>query len=207
MPVDIDQSPEQFLNQVRIGKLPLDVNRKEIYTFFESFGNIINVFLKRRIAKDSEVLLHNPYAIIVFENPDSVNQIMAARPFSMRNSQLFVRRCMPITRRYPHEPFITVRKILIRTETDTNDDILPDDESIVEHLKGTGGKIDYFERLDEKTVLVQFDDYDPVDICCLLRPHYINDQLVQIEKCGDEEVARYQVAIRQKYIYDFLFFV
>ena len=207
MSFHINQPVEEYFYQVRVGKLPPDITAKQIVAYFEPYGTVVNLFLKRRTSKDSNVFLNNPYVILIFEKSDSVDQIMAARPFFMGNWRLFIRRCMPITPRYPYEPFLTAKKILIRTESGTNDDILPDDDSIVEHLKGVGGKIEYFERLDEKTVLVQFDDYDPVDMCCLLRPHYINNQLVEIEKCVDEEVARNQVELRQKYILDFFIFL
>jgi len=45
---------------------------------------------------------------------------------------------------------------------------------------------------------VEFDDYDPVDICCLSRPHFIADQMIEVEKCGDEEQARRRAQFRQK---------
>jgi len=156
------------------------------------------LYLKRRKSKDSSIFLANPYVILVFEKSESVDQIMAARPFFMDDRQLFIRRCIPITKRYPDEAFITVKKIIIRTQSEKNDEILPDDKSIVEYLAPAGGKIEYFERLDDKTVLVQFDDYDPVDVCCLLRPHFIKNQLVEIEKCSNEEQVRHRIEFRQK---------
>ncbi|CAF2911200.1 unnamed protein product [Rotaria sp. Silwood2] len=195
---DYDRSVEYFLNQVRVGHLPYGITTKEVSAFFERFGPIINLFLKRRISRDSSVFLSHPYAFIVFDKSDSVDQVMAARPFFMGDCQLFVRRCLPITRKYPYEAFLTVKKILIRTESEKNDEILPDDKTIIEYLTAANGKIEYFERLDNKTVLVQFDDYDPVDICCLSRPHLIKNQPVEIEKCSDEEQARLRIEFQQK---------
>ncbi|CAF0835512.1 unnamed protein product [Rotaria sordida] len=195
---DYDQSVESFLNQVRVGHLPYGTTTKEVSAIFEQFGTIVNLFLKRRISRDSSVFLSHPYVFIVFDKSDTVDQVMAARPFFMGDCQLFVRRCLPITRKYPYEAFLTVKKILIRTESEKNDEILPDDKTIVEYLTAAGGKIEYFERLNNKTVLVQFDDYDPVDICCLSRPHLINNQLVEIEKCSNEEQARLRIEFQQK---------
>ncbi|CAF3697605.1 unnamed protein product [Rotaria sp. Silwood1] len=195
---DYDQPVEYFLNQVRVGNLPYGINTKDVSAFFEPFGTIRKLFVKRRISRDSSVFLSHPYVFIVFDKSDSVDYVMAARPFVMGDCQLFVRRCLPITRKYPHEAFLTVKKILIRSESEKNDEILPDDKAIVEYLTPAGGKIEYFERLDDKTVLVQFDDYDPVDICCLSRPHIIKNQPVEIEKCSDEEQVRLRIKFQQK---------
>jgi hypothetical protein len=202
-----NQSVEWYYNQIRVGNLPFDVTAKEITSLFKSFGNIKNLFLKRRVAKDSPIRLPNPHVILIFDEAESVDQVMASRPFFMGDCQLFVRRCMPNTEKYPYEPFITVKKILIRTQSEKNDEILPDDNSIVEYLTPFGGKIVYFERLDNKTVLVQFDDYDPVDLCCLWRPHFIRNQPVEIEKCSDEEQVRHRVEYQQKYKQYFIIFI
>ncbi len=40
---------------------------------------------------------------------------------------------------------------------------------------------------DDKTGLVQFNDYDPVDVHCLSMPDFIKNQPVEIAKCGEEE--------------------
>jgi len=196
---DDDQRGEQFSNHLRVGKLPYGVTAKEITALFEPFGTVMNLYLKRRVTKDSDVYLPHPSVTLVFDKSDSVDQIMAARPFVMGDCQLFVRRYLPTSQKYPSEAFITVRKILVRTKSYNDAEILPDDNSIVEYLSAAGGKIEYFERLDNKTVLVQFDDYDPVDICCLSRPHFIKNQPIEIEKCSDENLARYYIELEQKY--------
>lgn len=184
---------------VRVGHLPFGVSAREISMAFEPFGIIKNLYLKRRIAKNSEVLLDNPFVILVFDNPECVNQIMASRPFYIRDCLLFVRRFMPITPEYPDDAFLTVRKIVVRVPSAENDSILPDDQTIVDYLSVVNGTIVFFERLDDRTVLIQFDDYDPVDRCCLMRPHFINDQLIEIEKCSDENQVRYRIECQRKY--------
>jgi hypothetical protein len=203
---DNDQSAGNFFNRVHVGNLPYGVRAKDITNLFDQFGYIKNLYLKRRVSKDSTAYLAHPTVILVFDQSECVDYIMASRPFHMGDCQLFVRRCMPNSYKYPQEAFLTVRKILIRTVSGKNDEILPDDNSIVEYLASAGGKIEYFERLDNKTVLVQFDDYDPVDICCLSRPHFIKDQPVEIEKCSDEEQVRHRVEV-QKYKKSFMILI
>jgi len=195
---DNDQHTEQISNFIRVGHLPYGITAKEITTFFEPFGTVKKLHLKRRVTKDSPIFLPNPFVLLSFDESESIDQIMAARPFYMGDCRLFIRRCMPVTPKYPHEAFITVKKILVRTQSEKNDEILPDDESIVEYLSRAGGNIEYFERLDDKTVLVQFDDYDPVDVCCLSRPHFIKNQPVEIEKCSDEQQVRHRLEFQQK---------
>jgi RNA recognition motif-containing protein len=176
------QHVEQSLNYIRVGHLPYGITAKEITAFFQPFGTVKNLHLKRRVNKDSPIFLPNPFVILSFDNPECIDQIMAARPFFMGDCRLFIRRFIPITPKYPNEAFLTVKKILIRTQSEKDDEILPDDASIVEYLSRAGGNIEYFERLDNKTVLVQF----------------IKNQPVEIEKCSDEEQVRRQLEFQQK---------
>ena len=90
--------------------------------------------------------------------------------------------------------------MLVRASGDCEDQeqILPNDEIILDYLKATGGTVVRWERFDERTLFVEFNDYDPVDICCLSRPHFINDQMIEIEKCGDEQQARRRAQYQQK---------
>jgi hypothetical protein len=143
-------------------------------------------------------LLPNPFVILRFERRESIDQIMAERPYFMNDCQLVVRRCLPITRRYPYEASVTTAKILVRIPRENYDEILPNDDMIRDYLKAAGGKILRLERFEEKTVFVEFDDYDPVDVCCLSRPHLIGDQIIEIEKCADEQQARRRAQFRQK---------
>jgi len=198
MPAYIDQSLEEFQNRVHIGNLPTDVNAKRISDLFGQFGIIVKLYLKRRISKDSPISLPNPFVILVFERQESVDKIMAGRPYFMNDYQLFVRRCLPITRRYPYEAHATTNKILIRIPRENHDEILPNDDIIADYLKAVGGEIIRLERFEEKTVFVEFNDYDPVDVCCLSRPHFVNNQMIEIEKCGDEQQARRRAQFRQK---------
>lgn len=198
MPAYIDQSLEEFQNRVHIGNLPADVNAKRIADLFDQFGIIVKLYLKRRISKDSPISLPNPFVILVFERQESVDKIMAGRPYFMNDYQLCVRRCLPITRRYPYEAHATTNKILIRIPRENHDEILPNDDIIADYLKAAGGEIIRLERFEEKTVFVEFNDYDPVDVCCLSRPHFINNQMIEIEKCGDEQQARRRAQFRQK---------
>lgn len=198
MPAYIDQSLEQIQHRVHIGNLPHDVNARQITDIFGPFGIIVNVYLKRRASKDSPTLLSNPFVILVFERQESIDKIMVERPYFMNDYQLFVRRCIPVTRRYPYEAYVTTNKILVRIPRENHNEILPNDNTIADYLKAVGGEILRLERFEDKTVFVEFDDYDSVDICCLSRPHVINNQIIVIEKCGDEQQARRRAQFRQK---------
>lgn len=201
------QSIEYFRKQIRVGQLPFKITTGEVNAFFEQFGVVDKVFLKHRATRDSHDLLPNPYAFVVFDKSDSVDQVMAARPLFMEECKLFIRRCLPIVDKYPYEAFTTVNKILIYTTPDRDNEGLPDDKSIIEYLKILNGNIEHFERLDDRTVLVRFNDYDPVDLSCLLRPHVIKNQLVEIEKCANEEQVRHYVDLQKKYNKHFVIFI
>lgn len=198
MPAYIDQSFEDIQNRVSIGNLPVEVNAKQITDIFGQFGIIVHLYIKRRASKDSSILLANPYVILIFERQESIDKVMSGRPYFMNNNELTVRRCLPLTRRYPYEAYVITSKILVRIPRENHEEILPNDNIIADYLKAAGGEILRLERFEDKTVLVEFSDYDPVDICCLSRPHYLNNQLIEIEKCGDEQQARRRAEFRQK---------
>lgn len=198
MPPYIDQSSEDFQYRIRIDNLPPDVSAKHIQDRFGLFGNISKLYLKRRVSRESSVKLPNPYVILFYDNPESIDAIMANRPFVMNNQELFVRRCLPKTRRYPYEPDLSTNKILVCVSREHQEQILPNDEIILNYLKSTGGHILRSERFTERTLFVEFDDYDPVDIVCLARPHFIENQLIEIEKCSDEQQARRRAQYHQK---------
>ena len=198
MPAYIDQPYEQIRQQIFVGNLPFETSSRQIRFLFERFGLIVQLYLKRRVSKDSSVFLPNPSVMLTFEKQESVDQILAARPHSINGCLLFVHRCLPVTRRYPYESYLTVNQILIRTSTEQHQATLPADLLLENYLKTSGGQIVRLERWDERTVFVEFDDYDPVDVCCLSRPHWIAEQLVEIEKCYDEHRSRRQAQFRQK---------
>lgn len=194
-----DQSAEELARFVKISNLPFNTSRNRVHNLFERYGAILIIYMKHRVSKNSNVRLANPRVSIGFEHADSVDRIMAARPIFIDDHELFVCRCLPITRRYPAEPFNTVSKLIVRTKAENPADILPADKTITEYLSLSGGKIDYCQRLNDTTVLVQFDDYDSVDVCCLARPHFINGQEIEIEKCLNENIARGDANVQQKY--------
>ena len=194
----IDQSFEQFRKQVHVSNLPVDVTAKRITNIFDRFGVIVKLYLKRRISKYSAVSLPNPLVILVFERRESVDEIMARRPYFMGDNQLFVRRYLPTTRRYLYEVYFSTNKILVRIPRKSYNETLPDNNTITDYLKAAGGQILRLERFEETTVLVEFDDYDPVDVCCSSQSHFINDQMIEIEKCRDEQQARRRVQLKQK---------
>jgi RNA recognition motif-containing protein len=198
MPAYIDQSVEDFQKVVNIGNLPIDVTTKQVNDLFGRFGVIVNVYFRRRTSKDSNVLLPNPNAFLTFQKQESIDKIMAERPHIMNDIELSVNRCLPITRRYPYERYTVTNKMLVRVPKENHEEILPNDQMIIDYLKPAGGQIIRFEKWEEKTVFVEFDDYDPVDVCCLSRPHSIANQIIEVEKCSDEEQARLRAQFRQK---------
>lgn len=185
-------------NIICVRKLPRNVFAKQISDLFEPFGLIVNLYLKRRVAKDSKILLENPFVVIVFENRNVVDEILASRPFFIGEQQLLVRRFFPKTSRLVEDTNHVTTKALVRVHDENPQDILPDDDLILKYLQKFGGQILYSTRLDDQTFLVQFDDYDPVDLACLSPPHFIGQQFVTIERCLDEQRVRSQIQTRLK---------
>ena len=199
MPPYIDQPIDEFYNKIHVGNLPPTITGKELNQFFRRFGHLIQLKLNRRSSKSSTLLRENPSAVLKFEYRSSVDRVMAERPHLIGGHPLAINRCLPITRRYPYEPFERVNRLVIRPSIDDEQKTLPSNDRIKLYLEETvGGHRIHFERLDDQTILVEFDDYDPVDLCCLLRPHFIDQQLVEVEKCLDGQQLRRQVQMRAK---------
>lgn len=191
MPRYIDQPIEEFYNKIYVGNLPSTINGKQLNNFFRRFGHVIQMKINRNPSKLS--------ATLKFEYRSSIDQLMANRPHFIDDQQIFVNRCLPITRRYPYEPFERLNRLVLRPSIDDKHRILPQNERIQNYFnENIGGNLIQIERLDDETILIQFDDYDPVDLCCLLRPHFIDQQIIEVEKCSDEQQIRRQVQIRAK---------
>ncbi|CAF0838711.1 unnamed protein product [Adineta ricciae] len=201
MPAYIDQSFEQFRNQIQIDNLPTNINVEQITNLFDRFGMILSANLKHRRSRNSSVILSQPFIILIFDKRESIDEIMSHRPYFLDDYQLFVHRCLPITRRYPYESQTTTNKILLRIPHENHQDILPKDHLIREYLNTISSQITRFDRFDEKNVLIEFDDYDQVDIFCLSRPHWIDNQLIEIEKCYNEQLARRRAQYQQKSVF------
>ena len=195
---DVEQDNRDCKHIFTVRKLPKHITKREIADFFGSFGFISNIYLKERIAKHSTILLQHPFANVIFDSPDAVDRVMNARPFYMGDQELLVRRFLPKPFRSYSDGNLVSKKALVRVHHRCPNDVLPDDHSIVEYLGRFGGRIAFCDRLDDQTFLVQFDDYDPVDLTYLHQPHYIGDQLVVIERCLNEQQVREQIAARQK---------
>lgn len=198
MPAYIDQPVERFHNRIYITNLPVEIPIKQIKEIFGQFGVIIRFILRRRLSHDSPVLLSHSFIVLIFEQRQNVDRIMSARPYFVKDHELFVRRCLPITRRYPYESHMITNKMLVRIPRENHEEILPNDEFIRRYFQNRAGEILRLERLEEQTVLIEFDDYDSVDVCCLSRPHAINHQLFEVEKCADEHQARRRALFRHK---------
>lgn len=198
MPAYIDQSFDEFRTRIHVSNLPPDFTTNGITDLFAQFGIIARMHAQQRLSHRSPYLPPTPSVILHFESRDSVDRLMAERPFLFHDHQLFVRRCLPTTRRYPYEAYLVTNKILLRVRQEDHQSVLPKNDAVVEYLTGIVDQIIRLERFDEKTMLIEFDDYDSVDVCCLSRPHLIDGQIVEIEKCPDEQRARQRALYWQR---------
>ena len=196
---EIDRDAGQVKNILCVRKLPPNVSKREVINLFHDFGYIVNIYMKYRTGRDSPTLLPNPFAIIVFESVEVVDEIMMSRPFYMGDHELLLRRFLPKPFRTSARGNYLSKKVVVQVDHNRPDDVLPADDLIVAYLRGLGGHIEFFERLDDQTIFVQFDDYDPVDYSYVIQPHFIGEQPIVIERCIDEETIREKVALRKKY--------
>jgi hypothetical protein len=190
----VRQTTSANFKVVCVRQLPSDVTEKDIMHIFQQFGTLLNIHLKPYVKKGSKDRLTHPFAHVTYEFRESVDKLMASRPILMGMQEVYVRRVVPKNRTDLRVAPGQIKQILIRPQYGGHDEILPEQNVILDYLQKTvAGHVERYERLDDRTVLIEFDDYDSVDLCSMIENHLINNQPIVIEACLNEDDARVDV--------------
>ncbi|CAF1169629.1 unnamed protein product [Adineta ricciae] len=160
--------------EICIGVVSYQTEPHNLLTYFEQFGPINHYSFSSPSG--------GGYVFITYENVESVNRCMVNRPHRVDGRYLHVKRAIPYTAEYPQEHIELSRDIMIIS------DFLDIDDNFLKELReyfssyGTIYACKYCHEANFDYFLVEFADYDQVDRVILDKPHYFNQQELQLMK-------------------------
>lgn len=127
------------------------------------------------------------FGFVTYEDEQSVEQFMQARPHTIDNRQIDPKRAMPREDQNSTEAHLSVKKLFVAGLKDGIDET-----ALREYFTRFGNvtEVSIMKDRDGKHrgfAFVQFDDYDAVDKAILAKPHLINGRQVDIKKAIPKE--------------------
>ncbi|CAF1106945.1 unnamed protein product [Adineta steineri] len=125
------------------------------------------------------------YVFITYEDSSMVDKCMSSRPHHLDDRHLYVKRALPVDDEHPRERFDTTRDLMIVIDF-KNDNY--NNEQFLTKLR------EYFSTYERvyackfchetnfDYILVEFGDKDAVDRIILDKPHFYNDQRLDVMK-------------------------
>jgi hypothetical protein len=150
---DQEMSHEIFVDGI------CELDDTTLHAYFSRFGSRITTFDSHR---------HRPtnsccFALISFNSPHPVNAILRHRPHSINLHPLFVKRLLPPTLCSFIERLLPVTSLFVFSTSSR-----PFDERDLEKYFSAYGNIIKFDRdYGRDRVLIEYDDYDAVDLVLL----------------------------------------
>lgn len=84
-------SPSDKIDRLFVSKLPMEVTREEVHTYFSAFGEITDVYLPMQPGSR----MHKGICFVSFSSPQSASKAMASAPHEMRGSFIHVDVAVP----------------------------------------------------------------------------------------------------------------
>jgi len=163
-----------------VGNLSYKTTEEDLQKFYEKFGVVENCYISR----DKQTKKSKGYGFVTFIKATSVDEAMSQRPHEVDERKLEPHRAAPKEYSVKPESHHTCNEIFVGN---LKDEI--DEEDLKEHFSqyGTIVKIELAKDRKDATkrkpfAFVTFDDYDPVDICCHKKFHYIKKLKLDITK-------------------------
>ena len=95
---DKDRNPEHKIKRLYIGKLPQEINEKELKEYFEKFGKVEDAFLSS--VKFAQPLngypQHKGYGFVTFEGEEDANKAVDHKEHILKETRIFVRKAIPL---------------------------------------------------------------------------------------------------------------
>jgi len=177
---------EKFL-KLYIGGLTSSTTNDIIKEHFSKWGTLTDCV----VMKDSQSKKSRGFGFVSYQSPTMVDEAMVHRPHVIDGKEVEVKRAVPRESVNKPENHISVKKLYVNgIKEDHTEEMLKEhfskfgtvsDVDIIKD-KGTGKKRGF--------AFVQFNDYDPVDKCVLLRSHVINDKRCDVKKALSRDEMR-----------------
>jgi len=156
------------------------ITNDDLKTYYEQFGALSDC----KIQVDKQTQKSRGFAFVKFVKASMVDEAMSSRPHEIKGITLEPRRSAP--REYAQKPEsrYVCKQIFVGN--------LKDDKISEDALKEYFSNYGVVEKVDIPLLkdsdkrrgfaVLDFDDYDPVDVCCFKRTHFIEGARVEVSK-------------------------
>lgn len=171
--------------KVLFSNLSYKTTEQILINYFSTYGSIKELYLYK---DDQEQSLRKGY--IIYNDINSVNNLMLKRPHTIDNRQIHIQRDIPNQYRYNNNMSeylginLTVNEIFISRLCSGENS-----EMFINYFQSYGKIIDCrvfnsYSQNSKQTgyAFIRFNDYDSVDQIILSRPHVINSKFYHIRK-------------------------
>jgi len=178
-----DKETEQF-RKLFIGGLSLSTTEEKLRDYFEQWGELVDVV----VMKDRHSNRSRGFGFVTYRDPEMVDAAQASRPHHIDGKTVEAKRAMPREESNHPESHATVNRLFVGS---LRKDARVDDlrEYFSKFGQVTDCEIVCWKESGESRGFgfVTFEDYDPVDKIMLYKPHFLNNNRMEVKKALSKE--------------------
>uniref|UniRef100_A0AC34GVJ2 RRM domain-containing protein n=1 Tax=Panagrolaimus sp. ES5 TaxID=591445 RepID=A0AC34GVJ2_9BILA len=186
---------EQY-RKLFVGGLSLQMTEEDLRTFYSQFGTITDCV----VMKDPHTRRSRGFGFVTFTSMDEIDKAMNARPHVIHDKTIDPKRAVPREASQKNEANMSTKRLYVSGVRDDHTE-----KDFEDYFSKYGG-IEKVEIIKDKSTgkyrgfaFISFDDYDPVDKCCLERQHMILNHRCDVKKAlSREEIAKAQQMDRDR---------
>jgi len=165
-------------------------------TFYSQFGTVSDCV----VMKDTTTRRSRGFGFVTFARLEDVDAAMNARPHNIDGKVVDPKRAVPREASQKNEANISTKRLYVSGVREDHN------EQMFEEYFGKYGQIEKVEIIKDKNTgkcrgfaFITFNDYDPVDKCCLERQHMVGGHRCDVKKAlSKEEIAKAQQMDRDR---------
>uniref|UniRef100_A0A914YJ72 RRM domain-containing protein n=1 Tax=Panagrolaimus superbus TaxID=310955 RepID=A0A914YJ72_9BILA len=192
---NVKDKDEQY-RKLFVGGLSLQMTEEDLRAFYSQYGNITDCV----VMKDPHTRRSRGFGFVTFTSMDEIDKAMNARPHVIQDKTIDPKRAVPREASQKNEANMSTKRLYVSGVRDDHNE-----KAFEEYFSKYGG-VDKVEIIKDKSTgkyrgfaFISFDDYDPVDKCCLERQHMILNHRCDVKKAlSKEEIAKAQQMDRDR---------
>jgi heterogeneous nuclear ribonucleoprotein A1/A3 len=186
---------EQY-RKVFVGGLSLQTTEEALKEFYSQYGTITDCV----VMKDPTTRRSRGFGFVTFTSMDEVDKAMKARPHLIDGKTVDPKRAVPREASQKNEANISTKRLYVSGVRDEHN------EKEFQDYFSKYGTVEKVEIIKDKNTgkyrgfaFISFDDYDPVDKCCLERQHMILNHRCDVKKAlSKDEISKAQQMDRDR---------
>uniref|UniRef100_A0AC34EZE0 RRM domain-containing protein n=1 Tax=Panagrolaimus sp. ES5 TaxID=591445 RepID=A0AC34EZE0_9BILA len=186
---------EQY-RKVFVGGLSLQTTEEALKEFYSQYGTITDCV----VMKDPTTRRSRGFGFVTFTSMDEVDKAMKARPHVIDQKSVDPKRAVPREASQKNEANISTKRLYVSGVRDEHND------KEFQDYFSKYGNVEKVEIIKDKNTgkyrgfaFISFDDYDPVDKCCLERQHMILNHRCDVKKAlSKDEISKAQQMDRDR---------